>query len=262
MTHQHDCTCSFPLSCLCVCACTRGRPREGGGRTVEPSLCLNEDFLSFSLWGVFPEKGLPSPGGRTSCYRELPGTQTHTRTHVCSRPLTRTRTRARAHVWRMHLFLILNCSGGKFHFQINAKQKSRARAHSCWPKAVMFTLQKYTFTVISPPLTGYSGGGSVGPSGSLFGTSESFLKRRLPPAPLRKHMAIRLRSPDEPRRLGDVFKGAAAHFVHRSCYTNLFLRARVLGKSHIQGFGFYARFYGLLRTRDSTLRGVKTCFST
>lgn len=75
MIDQHERTSSLPFSCLGMCVCLR----EWDGRQSELSLCLNEDFLSFSLWGVFPEKGLPSPGGRTSCYRELPGTNTHAR---------------------------------------------------------------------------------------------------------------------------------------------------------------------------------------
>lgn len=76
MTHHHEHTQNayprFPFPAwVCVLS---------DGRTVALSLCLNEDFLSFSFRGVFPEKGLPSPGGRTSCYREPPGTHTHTHT--------------------------------------------------------------------------------------------------------------------------------------------------------------------------------------
>lgn len=75
---------SLPFSYVCVCLWDRG--------TVV-SLHLNEDFLSFSFWGVFPEKGLPSPGGRTSCYREPPGTNTH------AHPLAQIHD----NIWRMHL---------------------------------------------------------------------------------------------------------------------------------------------------------------
>lgn len=52
------------------------------GRTVALSVCLKEDFLSFSFRGVIPEKDLPSVVGRTSCDWELPVTDTHTHTQT------------------------------------------------------------------------------------------------------------------------------------------------------------------------------------
>ena len=75
----------FPAR-VCVCVCVLS-----DGRTVALSVCLKEDFLSFSSRGVIPEKDLPSLVGRTSCDWELPVTDTHAHTH------TSTNT-----IWRMH----------------------------------------------------------------------------------------------------------------------------------------------------------------
>ena len=90
MTRHHEHTQMHILASLflhgCVCVCVLS-----DGRTVALSVCLKEDFLSFSSRGVIPEKDLPSLVGRTSCDWELPVTDTHAHTH------TSTNT-----IWRMH----------------------------------------------------------------------------------------------------------------------------------------------------------------